>query len=126
MTMAKYSNEQWRCMANTLTPLLSRRDLIGYAAAVNTRRIGDAISEYEHIRGEVVKEYGTQDDNGGYFIAIGTPEYMDYERAISEVAAIEQEVNIMTVPLERACGELSGEELLDCWWMFSEEEEGEE
>ena len=114
-----HTNEEWRQMAESLAPLLSRRDLIGYAAAVNTRRIGDATAEYARIREELIEEYGTLTDNM-FTIVIGTPEHEAFERAIAEVANIEQDIDVMLVPRDRACGELTGEELLAAWWMFED------
>ena len=106
-------------MSESLVPLLQRRDLIGYAAAVNTRRINDATAEYERIRNELIQEHGTPTDNG-YSIVIGSPEHEAFERDLAEVANIEQDVDIMLVPRNRACGELTGEELLGAWWMFDD------
>ena len=114
-----HTNEEWRQMAESLAPLLSRRDLIGYAAAVNTRRIGDATAEYARIREELIEEYGTLTDNT-FTIIIGSPEHAAFERAIAEVSNITQDVDVMLVPRDRACGELTGEELLDAWWMFDD------
>lgn len=114
-----HTNDEWRQMSESLAPLLQRRDLIGYAAAVNTRRINDATAEYERIRNELIQEHGTLTGDH-YSIAIGSPEHEAFERDLAEVAAITQDVDVMLVPRDRACGELTGEELLDAWWMFDD------
>jgi hypothetical protein len=119
------TNEELRQKLETLQPLLQRRDLIGYAAAVNAHRIGDAIGAYMRIRSDLINEHGVPrtDEDGnivGYSVIVGTQEHAEFQRELAEVAGITQDVEIMTVPLERACGELSGDELLQTWWMFEE------
>lgn len=121
------TNDELLKMLESLEPLLQRRDLIGYAAAVNAHRIGDATAEFQRIRNDLINEHGTPrvDEEGnviGYSVIVGSAGHRAFKRDLAEVAGIEQDVDLMTVPLERACGELSGDELLATWWMFDEKE----
>lgn len=122
----KYTNARMVEMAEGLEPLLCRRDRIGYVAARNTRILRNETQEYEQYRSELFEKYGTAvlDEDGNpttqMFIPYNTPEFEAYTREIDDWSSIEHEPNIMKLKYEEAVGELSGEELLSCDWMFED------
>lgn len=125
-----FSNAEIKEKIISLQPLLSLRDIIGYAAARNTRVLSNAITEYEQFEREAILKYGTPDlDSDGN--PIGTTSISQYSESFEKFAkeidplrSIEQELPIMVVDYEKVIGTLSGEEILVADWMFQDIEEG--
>lgn len=119
-------------MITSLEPLLDRTDIIGYAAARNTRILQNETVEYMTRRDELVQKYGKPelDDEGGqtgrYIMKFDSQEWQDYSRDIAEYAAIEHEPNFMKIDAKEVIGVLSGSEILAIDWMLKDEDEASE
>ena len=134
--MPKRTNARLTAMRQSIAPMLERTDVIGFVAAKNARAIDAELREFDEKRDELIRELGTEEvgedgkPTGNARIDRDTPEFEEFARRIKEYAEIECEVNICTVPVEKAEGLLSGNEMLAVEWMFdwgegdTEEKEG--
>lgn len=122
----KRSNNEMMGMLEALAPLLDRRDVIGYAAARNTRLLSAELSEYSRIRDELVMKYGEaeigEDGNptGRVSIAPTSANFRMFLDEIGRFAEIEHEPELFLIKYEEAIGKLSGSELLAVEWMFED------
>lgn len=125
--MQKFKNIEMEQMVKALEPLLGRTDMIGYAAARNTRILNDEMTEYLTRRDELVRKYGDPetDENGNltglHRLFIGSENWKAYESEITEWALIEHEPNLMKIKAEDVIGKLSGTEILRIDWMIKED-----
>lgn len=109
-----------------LSNFLDRKDLIGYAAARNTRIFKDACVEYTGIRDELIAKYGEQevdtDGNytGRYFITTSSPNISKFVSELKPYANIEHDVTIFKIPYSKVIGELTGTEILEIDWMLED------
>lgn len=119
------SNAQAGVMINSMRSLLDRRDLIGYAAAYNTRILTQVAQEYIDLHETLLAKYGEEvlGPNGEhtmrYVLEKDNPNYQRFIDETSEWASVEHKVDVITVPVEKAIGELSGKEILSVQWMFT-------
>ena len=124
-----FKNIEMEQMIAQLEPLLGRNDLIGYAAARNTRILMDETTEYRDLRHDLVMEYGTpeKDDDGNetgrYELRFDSPSWPAYEKEIAEWAMLEHEPDVYKIPAKSAIGQLTGKEMLDLEWMLEFEDE---
>lgn len=122
----KRTNNEMMGMLEALAPLLDRRDVIGYAAARNTRLLRTELNEYSRIRDELVMKYGEaeigEDGNptGRVSIAPTSANFPMFLDEIGRFAEIEHEPELFTIKYGEAIGKLSGSELLSVEWMFEE------
>lgn len=120
----KYSNAHMSHLIDTLAPFLERTDLIGYAAARNTRKLSDSCAEYLATRDRLIAELGEQElDNNGNptgraSISVNSPAFEEFVKRIESIANIEHDVELMTIPYDEAIGKISGADLLKIDWMF--------
>lgn len=120
----KLKNAQMDAMIQSLRPHLGRRDVIGYAAARNTRVLTDAACEYLMRKDEVVREHGIAEmdadgnPTGRFVMDVAGNE--DAMRELEEWGAIEHEADLFTLKYDEAIGKLSGQELLSIDWMFED------
>lgn len=118
------SNAQAGAMINSMRSLLDRRDLIGYAAAYNTRVLTQVAQEYIDLHETLLAKYGKEvlGHNGEhtmkYVLEADNPNYQRFIDETSEWASATHDVDVFTVPAEKAIGELSGNEILSVQWMF--------
>lgn len=126
--MAEYTNGEMERMVDALSPLLPRADLIGYAAARNTRLLRSAAAEYYGMRERLIAKHGEPfvDGSGVRRMRIGpdSPNVEAYKADIAEFQRISHEVELYRIPSTEAVGKLSGSELLDTYFMFYDEEGG--
>ena len=114
-------------MVGTLQKHLERRDIIGYAAARNTRILCNELKEYTERKDELVRKYGKPDldadgnPTGSISLAFDSPEFAKFAEEIEQYATIEHSPNLMLIDYEKAIGILSGAEILELDWMFKEE-----
>ena len=119
-----YNNAEMERMVASVAPLLDRRDLVGYAAARNTRALKDELTEYEAMRDRIVIENGTPElderglPTGRWSIDRSSERYAEASAQIDELAAVEHEPELMLLPYSAAIGSLNGHELLSAEWMF--------
>ena len=124
--MAKYTNSEMDQMLSALEPLLERRDVIGYAAARNTRILRNELTEYLRVKDELVCKYGrpeTDDEGretGQVVLAITDPAFRDFADDIERFAGMSHEPDIFKIKYDEAIGVLSGSEMLACEWMFED------
>ena len=113
-------------MIESLKPILSYRNKVGYVAARNTRIINDTLTEYFTFKQELIKKYGSVDidEHGNELTTISIrPNSPNFEIFITEfdtIKNIEHEVELMTISYEEVIGLLSGEEILNLEFMLEE------
>ena len=73
---------------------------LGYAVARNIRKISDELIEFENIRLEHIRKYGTDNGNGECVIKKDTQEYNQFLTDMQEYATISHDVDIYTVDAE--------------------------
>ncbi|MCD8158986.1 MAG: hypothetical protein LUD77_08850 [Clostridiales bacterium] len=115
----KLNNFQMETLMNSLKPLLSHRNKVGYFAARNTRILREALTEYFIFKERLIRKYGQEQFDGKgkplHQISI-TPDmegFEDFSKEFETVGKIEHEVGIMTMPYKEVIGILSGEEILN-------------
>lgn len=121
----KLSNVQLDAALSQLSPLLDEGGRFGYVAAVNFRKIRDAISEYLTIKYEIVRKYGDEvtDSEGNitdFKISADSDGFQDFLREIAELADIEHDVDVLTIKAEDAIGHLTGNQFLQLDWMIED------
>lgn len=125
----KIKNGEIELFIKTLEKFLDRRDIIGYAAARNTRILTNAAIEYFKYRDEMINKYGEKekDENGNEtgraFITGKSKRFKEYTKALTMYAIIEHEVTIFKIPYKSVCGKLTGAEILDIDWMLEDSDE---
>ena len=125
-----FKNIDMEKMVGTLKPHLERTDVIGYAAARNTRILENELQEYVQRRDELVLKYGEEkkdeDGNptGSVSLNFDSPKFTEFVEELEKFAVLEHEPPIMKLKYEQAIGILSGAELLELDWMFEDEKDG--
>ncbi len=114
-------------MIESLKPLLSRRDKIGYVAARNFRVLSTALDEYFKFKNSLIEKYGKEDTDasgeptGTISIRPCTEEFKMFCNDLAPINDCQQGVDLMTLYYESVIGELSGEEILSIDWMLQDE-----
>lgn len=125
--MTKLTNAEMESRVRALAPHLERADMVGYAAARNTRRLKDALTEYATVRDGLVERYGKPEvDECGTFtgkvsLAFDSPDFAKFAEEIEPYLGISHEVEVFRIGYGHAAGTMSGAELLEIDWMFEEE-----
>lgn len=121
-----YTNDQMAKMIDALQPLLDRCDIIGYAAARNTRILSNECAEYLTRRSVVIEKYGEPELDGSgnptgrVVMRLDSPNIDAYNADIEEWARIEHYPEIFRIPFESAIGNISGTQLLAVDFMFED------
>ena len=119
-----YQNIQMEVMLNSLSTLLDRSDIIGYAAARNTRILRAEAQEYLMRREELIAKYGKPqtdadgNETGVFELKFNTPEFHEYEQEIGEWARVEHQPNLFKIPAKEVIGKLTGGKILEIDWML--------
>lgn len=122
--MKRFKNIEMEQMIQSLEPFLERTDIIGYAAARNTRILMNEIHEYITRREELVTKYGEEelDDEGNATgrvqLRFDSPKFKDYSDEIMEWAEIEHEPSLYKIPAEKCIDLISGKQILAIDWML--------
>lgn len=117
-------NSQMVMMCQSLQPLLSRRDKIGYMAARNYRILSDSLTEYETFKRSLVEKYGEPDkdedgaDLGTISISIGSSNFKMFCEEMAPFNEMEHEIELMVGNYDDVIDRLSGEEILAIDWML--------
>lgn len=120
----EYTNAQMEQMLMSLEPLLERRDIVGYAAARNTRVLRSEALEYLKRRDELIAQYGEPelgDDGlptGRTQLRIGSDAHKAFCREIEMYANIKHRPNLFKIAYADAIGKMTGNEILACEWML--------
>lgn len=121
-------NIEMEQMIAALEKHLGRTDVIGYAAARNTRILREECFEYMQRREQLIEKYGEPEvgDEGNCTgrkqIRIGSDAFNAYASEIEEWALIEHEPKLFRIPVSKALDAISGNELLEIEWMFDWDE----
>ena len=121
-----FSNIEMKEKILSLQPVLSLRNIVGYAAARNARVLTDALTEYAQFEREAIIKYGTADlDEAGRpmgttSIAPDSDKFNTFIEEMSPLQGIQHEVPIMVVKFDDVIGHLSGEEILRIDWMLED------
>ena len=95
---------------------------LGYAVARNIRKISDELIEFENIRLECIRKYGTDNGNGECVIKTNTPEYDTFITEMQEYVLIKHDVDIYTIePDEIFKSDLTADEIASIDFMINEE-----
>ncbi|MCI8469368.1 MAG: hypothetical protein HFJ75_07800 [Eggerthellaceae bacterium] len=120
------SNKRMSEMIDQLAPVLENRDIVGYAAARNTRVLRSECAEFLDMQKRLIIELGEPvlDDDGNptgeIELALDSPRFAEFSELIGKLADVEHEVELFTLPIEEAIGKLTGTQLLALDWMFEE------
>ena len=125
MSKILMSNVQMETAVRELSPLLERADMLGYAAARNTRLMRESLTEYIAEHDRLVRKHGMQRD-GRYCIEPGGDEEAAFREELAPFAEVEHEIDVFRVPEESAIGVLTGRQFLSLSWMLEDGNGGEE
>lgn len=109
-----------------MEPVLKQRNKVGYVAARNTRLLKDTLTEYLHIKEELIHKYGEKDEapdgmpSPHVSVKLGTENFKNFMEEFSTIKDIEHEISLMTLKYDEVIGVLSGEEILKLDWMLEE------
>lgn len=123
-----YKNIDMELMISALEPYLKRKDVIGYAAARNTRILREELTEYTARRDELVRTYGEANTDeegnpdGTYTLSSTSESWGKFSKELSKFAEIEHDPQLMTIPAKEVIGKLTGQEILAIDWMLDEAE----
>lgn len=124
--MSKHKNVEMERMIASLKKHLERTDLLGYAAARNTRILNNETMEYFDRREKLIVKYGVPevDENGNETGRISLPfnsdNFKKYVEEIEEWANVEHEPDIYKIPASEVIGKLSGSDILEIDWMIDD------
>ena len=108
-------------MANSLQPILTHRDKLGYYAARNTRILRDTLTEYITIRDQAFRKYGTpKPDTNQLVLNPRSPVFQKFCDEMVPFDNIEHEVSLHICKFEDAIDCLTGEEILAIDWMLED------
>ena len=122
----RLSNIEMDAMIAALDPLLDRTDIVGYAAARNTRLLAEAASEYLQRKEALIREYGAEEvgpegPTGRWGVSADDPRFEEFKSKLAEWAPIEHDAEVYTIPRAEAeaCG-LTYRELAGAIWMVGD------
>ena len=98
------------------------KGLLGYAIAVNLRKLGNEVAVYSQKRDELLAQHGTpHPDHPGQY-NLGPAEAAAFYEAMQPLDQIETEVAVMQVPAEVFySGTLTSGQMYALDWMVKEE-----
>lgn len=120
----KLSNYEIEQRLADLQPLLDHVDIVGYAAAKNSRKLQAEFEEYDNFRSDLVKKYGKPEvdakgnETGNISISPDSENFDKFLAELTPLSKIEHEVDIFKVPEQDVIGLISGKEILAIDWML--------
>ena len=120
----RLTNEQIANMCNDLDcGVLDNVGIVGYTAARNYRALHEVAEPFFTQRNKLIMKYGDAqyDDDGNisdYVVDPSSQAFAEFTASYKELADIESEINIITLPEEKAIDAISGAQLLKLSWMF--------
>lgn len=121
-----YKNIEMQQMIKALSKYLDRKDMLGYAAARNTRILTFELMEFENIRDELILKYGEPelDEEGNpsdqITLKVDSPKFKDFVEEIDKFAFVEHDPSLFKIKPEHVIGELSGTEIMEIDWMIED------
>ena len=118
----KLTNIEMSNYLNSLQQVSNKgKGKLGYAVARNIRKISDELIEFENIRLEHIRKYGTDNGNGECVIKKDTSEYNQFLTDMQEYATISHDVDIYTVDAEIVMeSDLTADEINMIYFMIKE------
>lgn len=118
----KLTNIEMSNYLNSLQQISNKvKGKLGYAVARNIRKISDELIEFENIRLEHIRKYGTDNGNGECVIKKDTEEYDKFLTDMQEYATISHDVDIYTVDAEIVMdSDLTADEMNMIYFMIKE------
>ena len=118
----KFTNIEMTNHLNSLNQISSKvKGKLGYAVARNIRKISNELIEFENIRLEHIRKYGTVNENGECVIKKDTEEYYKFITDMQEFANISHDVDIYSVDAEIVMeSDLTAEEMVTIEFMINE------
>lgn len=124
----KLTNEKIASMCRDLdNGVLDNVGIVGYTAARNYRTLHDVAEPFFTQRNKLIMEYGEAqcDDDGNindYVVDPKSEKFAEFAAKYQELAEIECEVEVLTLPEEKAIDAISGTQLLQLDWMFERDQ----
>lgn len=118
----KLTNIEMSNYLNSLQQISNKvKGKLGYAVARNIRKISDELIEFENIRLEHIRKYGTDNENGECVIKKDTEEYHKFITDMQEFANISHDVDIFMINAEFVMdSDLTAEEMIKIEFMINE------
>jgi hypothetical protein len=114
------TNKQMFESVATLAEAKDEKGMLGYAIAVNLRKLTTEVREYSHKRDELLAEYGTAVEGNRYNLTAAAAQ--DFHKALAPYAELETDVAVMQVPPEVFySGGLTSAQMYALAWMVKEE-----
>jgi len=105
---------------------LSRSDLLGFAAARNSRLFSTELSEYLEKKDELIKKYGQAEidssgnPTGRYSIKIDSVEYETLYKELEPWGNADINIDYFKLKYSDIAGLISGNEILEIDWMLED------
>ena len=122
-----FKNLEMVAMVQELQTLLSHRDIVGYAAARNTRALSQSLTEYNALKAGLIEKYGEAEidehsgrETGRVVLKMESPKFQAFLGELEPFNAMEHEVELMMLKYGDVIGILSGEEILSIDWMLKD------
>lgn len=108
-------------MFDSLTVLsqAEEKGMLGYAIAVNRRKIASEVKEWADLRDHLIRKYGTDQGNGQFSMSHeAAAQFLEELKPYSDITA---EVSVMQVTPEVFCGgNLTSQQMFTLGWMVKE------
>lgn len=121
-----FKNFELLQMLEDLTDFLNRSDKIGYVAAVNARKIKQALTEFYSFRDNLILSYGEnkKDEDGNptdTYSVIDPDKIKKLQEEILPILQVDQEVDILKLDFNSDInGKLNGNDMIKITWMIKE------
>ena len=118
----KLTNIEMSNYLNSLQQVSNKvKGKLGYAVARNIRKISDELIEFENLRLEHIRKYGTVNENGECVIKKDTEEYEKFLTDMQEYVTIAHDVDIHMVDAEEIFkSDLTADEITTIDFMINE------
>ena len=118
----KLTNIEMSNHLNSLRKISNKvKGKLGYSVARNIRKISEELIEFENIRLEHIRKYGTENNNGEYVIKKDTYEYNKFLIDMQEYATIFHDVDIYMIDAEEIFkSDLTADEITTIDFMIKE------
>lgn len=119
----KLTNIKMSNYLNSLQQISNKvKGKLGYAVARNIRKISDELIEFENIRLEHIRKYGTDNGNGECVIKKGSEEFNMFLTDMQEYVTIAHDVDIYMIDTEEIFkSDLTADEITNIDFMINEE-----
>lgn len=124
-----FTNFQMEQMAEQLTKLLKRDDIIGYVAACNYHNLIHETEGFSRIKNKLIIELGTEETtsdgtgSGNFSISVDTPEFETFQKKIKPIGAQKCYPKLFYLKPEECIDRLTGEQMLSYEWMIDFDQE---